>query len=214
MTETICRMYPRPDIATAAADAVKRSGLQASLVHVVAPEDVSTLPIDDVVKAVTTCGVSRAKAQIYAQGLSRGEALVVVHAPFTAAEAASLELAKFQPIPSGVPDAEPTRLPEWDESAPFSFALRLPTKSSDPTPFSRFWNLPLLRESRAGDPENLEIISLFSKKANLFSGVFAAPMLSKVATPLSNFFGLAASSKSATPLSDWLHIPTLIRKGD
>lgn len=214
MTETICRMYPRSDIATAAADAVKRSGLRASLVHVVAPEGADKLPMDDVVKAVASCGVPRAKAQIYAQGVSRGEALVVVHAPFTAAEAASLELSKFQPIPSGVPDAEPDRLPEWDESAPLSAALRLPTKSSDPTPFSRFWNLPVLRQSRAGDPENLEIISLFSRKANLFSGVFAAPMLSKVATPLSNMLGLAAISKGATPLSDWLRIPTLIQKND
>lgn len=212
MTETICRMYPRLDIATAAADAVKRSGLQPSLVHIVAPEDAADLPTEDVVKAVTSLGILKSDAKLLAPGISRGEALVVVHAPFTAAHAAISELSKFQPIPSGIPEPAPAPPWLWDEDAPLSSALRIPTLFINSSPFSQFWNIPLLIKSKAGELENMEFISFLSRKANLFSGIFNAPMLSGSATFFSDMFGMNAISKSATPLSDWFHIPVLINQ--
>ncbi|MFO1167872.1 MAG: hypothetical protein U1E19_07125 [Rhodoblastus sp.] len=214
MTQTICRMYPSPEIAAAAADAVKRTGFPASLIHVVAPADAAALPAEEVVAAVAQCGIPKSKAQIYAQGVSRGEGLVIAHAPFTSAEAAIDELAKYQPISSGIPEPAPTPPTPWDEAAPFSAAFQLPTRSSDPTPFSRFWNLPVLINSKAGDPEHLETISFFSRKPGLFSGMWRWPLLSSKATPVSDFFGLSALSKSPTMFSDWLRLPVLIRKGE
>ena len=212
MTETICRMYPRLDIATAAADAVKRSGLQASLVHIVAPEDAADLPTDDVVKAVASVGIPKSQATKLAPGISRGEALVVVHAPFTAAGAAITELSKFQPIPSGLPEPAPAPSWAWDEDAPLSSALRIPTRYLNAAPFSQFWNIPLLIKSKAGELENMEFISFLSRKANLFSGIFNAKMLAGSGTLFSDMFGMSAISKSATPLSSWFHIPVLIKQ--
>lgn len=214
MTQTICRMYPSAEIAASAADAVKRTGFPESLIHVVAPAGAASLPTEEVVAAVTKCGISKSKAQVFAQGLARGEGLVIAHAPFTSAEAAIAEMAKYQPISSGIPEPEPNPPKPWDEAAPFSSAFQLPTHASDPAPFSRFWNLPLLIKSKAGDPEHLEMISFFSRKPGLFSGMWRWPLLSSSATPVSNFFGLSALSSNPTPFSSWFKLPVLTRKRD
>ncbi len=167
--------------AAQAADAIKKlsaEGFTSDLITLVSP---SAGPgKDSIIAAITAGYVPRAHAGAYAEGVAKGQSLVIVRAPFSAGGKAAKILAAFGPIDVGVEEAA-DRAALWDEAAPISSALRIPTLSTGL--FSTFWTLPVITQKDVRLP-------------------FPELTRSHSTTKLSG---------NATPLSSLLKIPLLIR---
>jgi hypothetical protein len=213
MTQTICRMYSSPETARAAAEELLEFRQLTDAIRVIEPPASEDVSLDAITKSIANCNVPRKEALVYAPRVQEGASLVVVQAPLFSAELVETCLDEHQPIPSGIVRPDPVRF-LWDEAAPFSSALRLPTQYANPTPFSTFWNLPVLRKYVAAEREGMETIRFFSSRPGLFSGLFGWRMLLDKATPFSDFFGLPMVSRAVAPFSAALKLPTLILKRD
>jgi hypothetical protein len=172
LNHPIVRLY---DTAQKSADAIaklRKEGLPADLITLVAPAGQSK---DAIVAAIAAGYVLKSEAVAYAESVAKGESVVIVRAPFGKAGIVTKLLDKFGPSASPVKTAPDYAL-LWDESAPISSALRIPTLSSGL--FSTFWTLPVLtrRDIRLPFPA----ISESTPKAKLSSN----------ATPLSSLFKL------------------------
>lgn len=209
MTQTICRMYASPETARAAAAELEEFRQLTGAIQVVHPSAAGGT-IDEVRDRIMKCNILRKDAQVLARGVLDGNSLVVVHAPLFSAELVEESLDQHQPTPGVLPTRpEPVRV-LWDEAAPLSSAFRLPTLSSNSTPFSSFWNLPVLKASDVAKKAGMETIRFFSNRPDLFSGLFGFRMQAKSSTPFSNFFGLPSISSKAAPFSAFFKLPTLI----
>ena len=191
MTQTVHRMFDSLERANLAAQALRDHRFDRfDHVYVVGGQgptgaDLST---DDIVAALMAGYVARADAKVLAQAIQRGGTLVTVHTGFGTGISAITTLEQHGPIESGLPDfTEPAQ--PWDEAAPLSSLLNLPTLLSDSATFSRFWNVrPLLKSgattfSALGMPE-------ISRSGGPFSGTFPLPLLSSEPAPLSTMLGL------------------------
>ena len=190
MSQTISRMYATPAQAANAKAALEQEGY--SEVYLVTLDSAGESS-DDIVAAITRGYVLKSHARVYAEGVSRGGALVTVHAPFTGGGRAIQILGNFGPIDSGVSEPESHVMP-WDEATPMSCILHMPVLLDDPTPFARFWNVPTLSRS------SLEL-----------SALLGLPLLRRF-DPGTSSFGIPLLSHDASPLSSLLRIPTLIRQ--
>ena len=172
LNHPIVRLY---DNAAKSADAIaklKKEGLPADLITLVAPSGQSK---DAIVAAIAAGYVLKSEAVVYAEAVARGESLVIVRAPFGKGGAVTKLLDRFGPSPSPV-TAVPDYALLWDEAAPISSALRIPTLSSGL--FSTFWTLPVLTRWDVRLP--IPALSEASPKAKLSSNP----------TPLSSLFKL------------------------
>ena len=194
MTQTINRIYASADQATAAVTELRRNGYQADEIHVVGPTDFDAgkNSSDDIVVAITKGYVLRSDAVILAEGIQKGGTLVTVHAVFGAAARALDILDKHGPIASGLPSKRHPTV-TWDEAAPVSSALMLPTTCDDPTPFATYSGLPTLADS--------------DTYASAAAGV---PLLTNPRASLSEKLGLPLLSDNPAPLSSLLKLPLLI----
>lgn len=199
MTQTISRMYSSPDHGLAAVEELRKYRVYEDRVHIVLPpaapadDAAGGSSFDSIVAAITDDYVLRSRARIYAEGIRRGGTLVTVHAQWGSAVLATEILDRFAPIDSGVPEPEPSRAMLWDEAAPLSSGLQMPVFYRNPTPFSAFWNLPVLTAGRAS-----------------LSALLGIPELTRE-PPRSR--RIASSSRNPAPLSNLLRIPTLRRDG-
>ncbi|MFO1115185.1 MAG: hypothetical protein U1E28_05840 [Beijerinckiaceae bacterium] len=214
MTQTICRMYASPETARAAAEELQEFRQLTGAIHVVHPTSSPDATIDETRDRIAKCNVLRKDAQVLARGVLDGNSLVVVHAPLFSAELVEECLDQHQPTPGALPTRPERERFLWDEAAPLSSAFRLPTISSDPAPFSSFWNLPVLKAANTATKAGMETIRFFSQRPDLFSGLFGLRMSSKSSTPFSNFFGLPLVSNRAAPFSAFFKLPTLIARKD
>ena len=188
MSQTISRMYDSHERAASAVAALENEDY--SDVHMVAGTGEESM--DSVVASIMQGNVLKSNAKIYAKGVSQGNTLVTVHAPFGSAAKAIRILDKFGPIYSGVSEPE-YRAMTWDDATPMSCMLQMPVLMDSAAPFSRFWNLP----------------ALVSGSGSL-SSLFGMPLLTG-ATARATSFGLPLLSSNPAPLSSLLHIPTLSR---
>jgi hypothetical protein len=209
MTQTVCRMYASSQTSAAAAETLQRHRALADRVRVVNPPQ-QYVSVDAIAQAIMNCDVHKSHAKIYAERVYEGSSLIVVHAPLGTASAVISYLDEFQPIDSGVPDATIERF-VWDEAAPLSSALRLAVKLDDSTPFSNFWNLPVLTKERLDESELLKTIRFYSDRPDLLSGVFGVPTITNSPAMLSSLFGVPTHSGDGSPLSNLLKLPTRIR---
>ncbi len=201
MTQTITRMYATPQVAAAAADALRAAGFdqhQAILItHAGGHERGSNRPettLDSLTAEIMAARVLKAHARIYAVGVSRGGSLVVTHAMFGRGALATHIMDTFDPVDAGV--AEPADRPRpWDEATPLSSALRLGVLSDQPTPFSAFWNLPVLARHAA----------------HLSTGLHL-PLLANHATSLSQAIGVPTLIPHGGSWSEKVGIPVLWRR--
>ena len=201
MTETIARMYATPQIAAEAVEALKAKGFDHSDVALIAysggherDSNQSGASVDSLTAEIMAARVLRAHARIYADRVSRGGSLVVVHAIFGRGALATRILDHFEPVDSGV--AESTSSPRpWDEAAPVSSALRLGVRLDQPTPFSAFWNLPVLVDGAAS-----------------LSRLFHIPTLTSNATSLSGAIGLPTLVSNNGSWSEKIGLPVLLRR--
>jgi hypothetical protein len=132
--------------------------------------------------------VLKADAVIYAPRVHQGLALVSVLAPFGTGGYAEEILDACGPVDSGVKH-EFERPLLWDDAAPVSSALGLPTITRGAAPFSKFWGLGVSAHERT------------------LCGVLGIPELVDSRSSLSR--GMAQLSDNPAPLSSLLHIPLL-----
>lgn len=195
MTQTISRLYGSRDQAQAAVAALKTNFFQD--VYLVSGSDDAaggtTTSLDEITNAIMQAYVLKAHAQIYAVGVSRGGALVTVHAPFGTGARATAILDGHGPIESGLP-AEPSTVMPWDEATPMSCILQMPVLVDESRAFEGFWNvLPLVTES--GAPSSCSGLKL----------------LLDTDASLSGAVGMAMLSDNPAPLSSWLKLPLLTK---
>ncbi len=162
-----------------AADAIKKltaEGFTSDLITLV--DSSAGAGKDKIVAAITAGYVLLAHARVYAEGIAKGQSLVIVRAPFSAGGKATKILAAFKPLEVGI--EEPAdRAALWDEAAPISSALRIPTLSTGL--FSTFWTLPVLthKDVRLPFPELTQSHSTtrLSSNPTPLSSLFKLPLL-------------------------------------
>ena len=118
MTQNIYRMYGSAELARSAVAELLELRQLNGAVHVVEAPSPTSTP-DEIAEAIMKRLTLRKDAKILADGVSRGGALVIVHAPMFAAGLVEEHLDQFQPIDSGLRTPEPDRF-YWDEAAPLS----------------------------------------------------------------------------------------------
>jgi hypothetical protein len=145
---------------------------------------------DPVLSAIMAGYVLKAHARVYAQQVRQGCSLVSIQAPFGTGGIAEGLLDECGPVKSGV-DTSDDSLPLWDDGAPFSSALSMPTLVDATAPFSRFWVLPTI-----------------TRKGGTVTGSLGLP---EISSSDSYLFGTPSLSRSPSPLSSMLGLPTLLR---
>ncbi len=189
MSQTICKMYGSNDNAMAAVAELSTYRWEGEITAIsAAGADGAARSADDIVNALLQAYVLRAEALIYAEGIARGGILVVVHAGFSAGQLALNILDRYNPIDSGIPEPASTGM-IWDEAAPLSSALQMPTYCADPTPFATAWNLPTLAGDCASLSKAIGLSELASSDSSL-SGAIGMPLLSSNPAPLSSLLHL------------------------
>jgi hypothetical protein len=191
MTQTICRLYGTAENAEAAVKELHELGFGDEELQVVKPREGAST--EELAEMIRKCYVYKLEAKAYAEGVQRGNTLVVVHAGFGWAMPAIVAMERCKPVASGVPDWGEHRL-DWDEAAPFSSAFHLPLLSEGAAPFSSFWGLPVL-----------------SKSGGSKTSMLGLPLLSGGSGEYKSFLGLPLLSSNPAPLSSMLGLPTLKR---
>jgi len=185
-------MYDSPQKAQEAADALKRNGIWEDAVDVVLPPSNGAEASADAIEArIKAAYVIASDAKIYAQGVKRGGSLVIARPGLGTSGKAIALLDSFGPVDSGVADEQEPML-GWDDSAPLSSALSMPTLVAGAAPFSSFISMKTLIDGRSSG-----------------SSSFGLPKLADPSSGLSSMIGLPTISRSATPLSSLLHFPTV-----
>ncbi len=187
----IVRLYATDAAAKAALANLKRWGFEDELINVVnasstppANAPASAASDDPVLSSIMAGYVLRAHAKVYANEVRAGRTLISLRAPFGVGGIAEDLLDEAGPVPSPVHTG--VGLPSWDDGAPFSSALGLPTVIRAPAPFSAFWVLPTLTRRARTLCSALGLPELTSSS----SYTFGAPSLSRNAAPFSSMFGL------------------------
>ncbi len=208
MLEPVVRMYPSERAARDAAAKLRAHAFPQDWTFVIPPPAPDASP-EWVETQILAARVLKRRAKVYAEGVRAGKTLVVVHAPFGRAGLAMDVMDEFGPVDTGLKVEEPDA-PIWDEGAPLSSALGLPTLLRDsPAPLSALFGLGTKSEGRSW------LGFLFGEIGNphfAFSGLLGLPMLSRKAAPLSSALGLPLLSRKAAPLSSALGLPLISRK--
>lgn len=205
MTQTICRMYANADKAKQAQDALKQRNYQD--VYLFTPQ-CGGGTAEGLLDAMLKVYVLKPNAKVYADRVKKGNALVVVHAPFSGGLKAETVLDSFDPVDSGVSEPEVPSY-AWDPKTPASSALHMATLTETKLPFEEFWNMPSLM--RAGPFfKSFFGIPLLSKTAAPMSSAFGIPFFTS-STPFSSAVGMSLLSKKKTPLSSAIGLPLLTR---
>jgi hypothetical protein len=190
MTQTISRMYASHEHAARALAEIKDYGYtHAHLVSAAGGDNAHESVVDRLMDAY----VWKNHAEVYAKGIREGGALVVVHAPFGAANDAEVILDKYDPIDSGLPE-KARRSVAWDEKTPMSSIMQMPVLAKNKLPMTKIWNVPALTSKPTKISSRFGMKMLSPEKAPLSSKI-GMPLLSRNPTPLSSRFGLPLLSK-------------------
>ncbi len=183
MSQAITRLYSSAEAAANTVKSLKSKKFTDDLITVVdvsdGPKTDYGLPassLEDITNAIMKGYVLKADAKIYAEGVKRGLALVSVLAPFGSAAKAIRILDAGGPVEAAVNHDEPAVL--WDETNPFSSALRLPLLLKGTAVFSAFWSLPVLSR-KSWTLSSLLHIPTISSSALTSSTRFGIPLLLK-----------------------------------
>ncbi len=195
MPIAVTRVYESQQTADSALKELKRQRFSTSDIHVVRPPAAGAE--GEVVTAIVECGISKYRAEKYAEAVKKGGTLVIVHPPFGNAAIAEEVLDHFSPIDTGIPPRD------FDDAFDFQ---------DDATPFSRALGWRVLSHNPAPLSSALGWATLTNTKSATYPSTFGLATLSHNPTPFSSMFGLRVLSRKAAPLSQALGIPTLISK--
>ena len=147
-------------------------------------------------------------AEIYADSLTKGGALVLVYAPFGSALRAEAAMDKYNPVSQGLATSQPKPDFVWDDAAPLSSVLHMPTLTQVKLPAETLSGVPSLTRGTAFLSDLLGM-RILNRGAHHNTTSMGLPLLSNSATPLSSLFGMATLSKNPTPLSSLFGIKVL-----
>jgi hypothetical protein len=225
MPQPIVRMFDTHENASAAVAALQRAGFTD--LHSVAGKGMAakstgarkaaaapgsaSMSFDNIVALIAMGNILKSEAMGYAEGVSRGKSLVIVHPPFGRAVRAIRIMSQFNPVGSGVD--EPIHRPNsWDEATPMSCALGMPVlMKDDPAPLSRFWGLSPLA-SNSFSLSSLLGMRLLSKSQSNWTSSFGFPLLSRPKSNWTTSFGLPLLSKSQGGWTKSFGLPLLTKK--
>jgi hypothetical protein len=225
MPQTIARIYRTQQAANAAVKELRERSFNAEAIRArpqPAPSE-STEPAattavaatDTTLESILKAGVPREHARIYAEGVSRGEVLVVViDPPFGFASAANAILDSHGPIAVNLPEVGPsaglatsttasgttTNASIWESATPLSSWLGWKVLSDDPTPLSTYMGRPALKTDPSPSP-TLDNIRRQSTDAAPLSTKVGLSVLSDDPAPLSKRAGWSVLSDDPAPLS-------------
>jgi hypothetical protein len=238
MTTPIVRVYDDEKQARDAARKLKAEGFSKASILLVSP---SPRGEAQPVEAMTSSGVAdllpRGHAQVYAQGVQQGRALLVIRPPFGQGQLAKEVMNSFGPVSSGpgVPAAPSTA---WEVGAPLSSGFRLPVLwRRQPEPLSRLLGRPSLTRGRTFQDRYPELkdphwtfssrlgipplsrnqrprASLSGRSGPAWRRSFGLPMLSGNPAPFSSTFGMhlltgPLASHHPAPFSERAGLPLL-----
>jgi hypothetical protein len=187
MAQTICRMYGTRQEAEAALEELRLNGYDDCFLFAADAGSSQSSLVD----AMCRAHILKYHAQVYADRVAKGGALVMLHAEFGMALKATQIMERHQTIDSGVAEPVEARI-DWDDSIPLSSALQLPVLLETKYPFEAFWNFP----------------SLIGKGWTL-SRLLGMPMRTASPTPLSSSVGMPMLTRGATPFSSLFKLPVL-----
>lgn len=146
--------------------------------------------LESLVSAILGGGGSRAQAKAYADAVRGGQVLLVVRAPWGMSGDAIRVMDDCGPVADPAPrEREP--YVTWDDAAPLSSALRLPTLwRNRPMPVSNIFGLEDLPKSRPW----------FGGLVSHRFALFGQPRLSRNPAPLSSLFGLPTLTRGGKPM--------------
>jgi hypothetical protein len=230
MPQTIARLYRTQHAANAAVNELRERGLTAEAIRAKAqPAADSETPAsaptaDPVIETILKTGVPREHAAIYAEGVERGEILVVViDPPFGYALVATTILDSHDPISVNLPavaaggltsasttaSGTTTNPSLWHSATPLSSWLGLRVLSDDPTPLSTYVGRPAIKPQEASSA-TLDNIRRQSKDAAPLSAKIGLSVLSDDPAPLSKSAGWSVLSDDPAPLSKAIGWRTLL----
>jgi len=232
MPQTIARLYRTQQAASAAVTELRERGLNAEAIRATAPPAPSELPAETVgttaapvIETILKAGIPRDHARIYAEGVERGEVLVVViDPPFGFALAATAILDSHNPIEVALPAASSpgyatsttaaasgttTNPSIWQSATPLSSWLGLRVLSDDPTPLSTYLGRPAIKTDTSSS-QTLDNIRRQSEDAAPLSKKIGMSVLSEDPAPLSKSAGWSLLSDDPAPLSTKLGWRTLL----
>ena len=232
----IVRIFATPQQARDAARALAENGFSDDAIYLLTSAEEGAPDAADARSAALVAGYALGgyprvftaeHVKESAKALAEGRSLVGVRTGFGQGQAAMDILDGFDPVDTHLvmPESESAKL-DWDDAAPLSSALGIPTISRNaPAPLSEFLGLPPLSKglsflSRWFPPLSRPTFSL--------SSMFGMPLLSKNPAPLSSVtgmktlsgekgygthsFGLPLLSRNPAPLSSMIGMKTLTRR--
>lgn len=146
MANTIIRLFPDAQSATAAVMDLKANDFTDKDIVVVEPKADAT--VSDLTTTIASHRILRADAAVVAKSVAGGAVFVAVRAIFGAGAKATTVLERNGARPSGLEPEQDDKV-YWDDDAPLSSAIHVPPLLNDPAPFSSFWNLPTLVDRAA-----------------------------------------------------------------
>jgi hypothetical protein len=210
MPITVIRVYGTPDAAESAVKELKRQRFSSSDIHLVrAPAEGA-----DPVPAIMEAGISKYRAERYAESLTKGGTMVVVHPPFGNAALAEEVVDHFEPLTTGVPNHEYDLGTDYeDDATPFSRLLGWKVLSrNNPAPFSDALGWSTLKKPGAKDYPQSSPGKLLGGSAAPFSNLFGLKILIHHPAPVSSAAGLKTLSSNPAPFSSLLGLKTLTTK--
>jgi hypothetical protein len=157
---------------------------------------------------MTAAHVLRNHAESYAAELQKGGSLVKVDAPFGLGLAANKILDSYGPRSKGFDMTARGREFVWDDAAPLSSMLQLPTLTDTTHPVETLTGVPSLTKG-AAFLSSLFGIPLLSRGSAEKTSSFGIPLLSRGSAQKNSSFGLPLLSNSPTPLSSMFGMKVL-----
>jgi hypothetical protein len=153
----------------------------------------------------------KSHAEVYADRLSKGGGLVVVHAPFGSASNAERIMDKYEPVDAGLATTSHKPDYQWNDAAPLSSVLQIPVLSNTKLPAETLSGVSSLTKGSAFI-SNLLGIPLLSRGSAQKVSSMGMPLLSRSPTPLSSAIGLKTLSQNPTPMSSLFGLKVLSQR--
>lgn len=210
MAQSIIRIYKTEAQASKAAAHLISEGY-SGVFQFNAPTGASAAARTNLVTEMMAAHILKSHAMSYVDELTKGKSMVMVRPIFGQAVNAIKVLDSYAPVASGYAETKESVPFHWDEAAPLSSALRLPTLAKTEHPVETLTGISSLTKGKAFISDLLGL-SLLKAGAAQRETSMGFKMLSNSATPLSSSIGMRTLSQSATPLSSMFGLPVLTKR--
>jgi hypothetical protein len=208
MTQSIIRIYDSESQGSKAAEHLRKEGYADVFQFSSAAGKGAAAARSNLIASMMAAHIWRSHAEAYADRLTKGKSMVLVHAPFGGALNAMNVMDTYQPSETGISEAADDDEYKWDDKAPLSSALHLPVLMKNKYPAETLSGVSSLTKGKAflSDLLGIKLLTAGSARKNTSMGL---PLLTGAATPLSSAIGMPTLSQNPTPLSSLFGLPVL-----